>query len=254
MDDPHDKPAAPDEPDRENARLELLYRDEALVAVNKPSGILVHRTRISRDREFVLQRLRNQLGRHVFPAHRLDRATSGVLLFALDPDTASTTATQFQAGQVRKHYIAVVRGYTEPGGRIEHALDSEDSDTRREAVTCYRRLAAVELDAPVGRYPTARYSLVAIRPETGRRHQIRRHFAHISHPVVGDTTHGDGRHNRFFRERFGIHRLLLHAWSLELEHPQNRDALRIQAPLPAEFQGLLGDLGWHLPEKPPEMS
>lgn len=234
--------------------LEVLHRDESLVAVNKPSGILVHRTRIARDREFVLQRLRNQLGRHVYPAHRLDRATSGVLLFALDPETAGATATQFQAGDVKKDYLAVVRGYTEPMGLIEHAINSEDSATRRHAVTRYQRLATVELDAPVGRYPTARYSLVAVRPETGRRHQIRRHFEHLSHPVIGDTTHGDGRHNRFFRERFGIHRLLLHAWRLELEHPQSGETLRIEAPLPAGFQGLLDDLGWKLPDEPPAMS
>lgn len=233
--------------------LDILYQDDALVAVNKPSGMLVHRTRISRDRDFVLQRLRNQLGRHVHPAHRLDRATSGALLFALDPGTASATATQFQGQRVGKCYLAVVRGHVEPRGTIEHALKSEDRSTRVEAVTHYRRLASVELDEPVGRYPTARYSLAAARPVTGRVHQIRRHPRHISHPVIGDTTHGDGRHNRFFRERFGIHRLLLHAWSLELDHPQSGQALRIEAPLPREFQAFLGDLGWQLPEEPPVM-
>lgn len=251
----HDRQDNRDEPAsggvNDAGHLEIVHRDETLVAVNKPSGILVHRTRIARDRDFVLQRLRNQLGRHVYPAHRLDRATSGVLLFALDPETASATATQFQAGNVKKDYLAVVRGYTEPTGLIEHAINTEDSATRRRAVTRYRRLATVELDAPVGRYPTARYSLVAIRPETGRRHQIRRHLEHVSHPVIGDTTHGDGRHNRFFRQRFGIHRLLLHAWRLELEHPQSGEPLWIEAPLPAEFQSLLDDLGWQLPEKPP---
>lgn len=251
----HDNPGetAPGAPENDG-RLEILHRDESLVAVNKPSGILVHRTRIARDRDFVLQRLRNQLGRRVYPAHRLDRATSGVLLFALDPETAGATATRFQAGVVKKDYLAVVRGYTEPMGLIDHAINSEDSDTRRHAVTRYRRLATVELGAPVGRYSTARYSLVAVRPETGRRHQIRRHFEHVSHPVIGDTTHGDGRHNRFFRQRFGIHRLLLHAWRLELEHPHCREPLRVEAPLPAGFQGLLDELGWKLPDEPPAMS
>lgn len=237
---------------REND-LDILYQDDALVAVNKPSGILVHRTRISRDRDFVLQRLRNQLGRHVHPAHRLDRATSGVLLFALDPETASATATQFQAQRVGKCYLAVVRGHVEPRGTIDHALKSEDRTIRVEAVTHYQRLACVELDEPVSRYPTARYSLVAARPVTGRMHQIRRHLRRISHPVIGDTTHGDGRHNRFFRERFDIHRLLLHAWSLELDHPQSGEPLRIEAPLPEEFRGLLHELGWELPEEPPAM-
>lgn len=237
-----------------NARhLDILYRDDALVAINKPSGLLVHRTRIARDREFVLQRLRNQLGLRVFPVHRLDRATSGVLLFALDPETASATATQFQAQRVGKCYLAVVRGHAEPRGTIEHALKSEDRSTRAEAVTHYHRLDTVELDEPVGRYPTARYSLVAARPVTGRMHQVRRHLRHVDNPVIGDTTHGDGRHNRFFRERFGMHRLLLHAWSLELDHPESRMPLRIKAPLPEGFQGLMDELGWKLPEEPPAM-
>lgn len=245
-------PDQPEQPARDR-HLDIVYRDRWLVAVNKPSGMLVHRTRISRDREFLLQHLRDQLGRRVYPAHRLDRATSGLLLFALDPETDSIASTAFQDGRVTKHYLAVVRGWTAEAGTIEHALKADNRDTPRDAVTHYRRLSTVEIDEPVSRYPTARYSLVAARPVTGRTHQIRRHLRHISHPIIGDTTHGDGRHNRFFRERFGVNRLLLHAWSLELAHPQSGEPLWIEAPLPAEFQALLDELGWMLPDEPPPM-
>lgn len=253
MPERHDSPAIrPGEPESgTESPLEILYRDQCLVAVNKPSGLLVHRTRISRDREFLLQRLRNQLGRHVHPVHRLDRATSGVMLFALDPDSASAAAQAFQEGRVDKKYVAVVRGYADPAGTIDHAIKPEEGGQARRAVSHYSRLATVELDHPVGRYRTARYSLVAVRPETGRRHQIRRHFEHISHPVVGDTTHGDGRHNRFFREQFGIWRLLLHAWSLDLAHPATGEPLTLRAEPTPEFQGLLDELGWQLPDAPP---
>jgi tRNA pseudouridine65 synthase len=240
-------------PPRQDWHLDIVFRDEWLVAVNKPPGMLVHRTRISRDRDFVLQRLRNQLGRRVYPVHRLDRATSGLLLFALDPETDSITSTDFQEGRVTKHYLAVVRGWTDEAGTIEHALKTEDRTRLREATTHYRRLDKVELAEPVGPHPTARYSLVAFRPETGRTHQIRRHANHFAHPIIGDTTHGDGRNNRLFRRRFGIHRLLLHAWTLDLSHPRTGEPLRLQAPLPPDFQHILENLGWQLPDEPVEL-
>lgn len=225
-------------------RLPILYRDEHLVAVNKPSGLLVHRSSISRDRDFALQRVRNQLGRRVYPVHRLDRGTSGLLLFALTPEADRVTSMDFQEGRVKKRYLLVVRGYTDPEGEIDHALKTEDKSRTRDALTRYRRLATTEIDEPVGRYATARYSLVEAVPETGRRHQLRRHFNHIGHPVVGDTTHGDGRHNRFFRHRLDSHRLLLHARSLNLKHPIRGDAMCLTAPLPPELVILLDRLGW----------
>lgn len=231
--------------------LEILHRDEHLVAVNKPSGLLVHRSPISRDQDFAVQRIREQIGRRVYPAHRLDRATSGVLLFSLDPATDRAASMAFQEGRVEKSYLAVVRGWTEASGTIRHALKSEDKSRTREAVTHYRRLATTEIGKPVSPHPTARYSLVAFTPETGRKHQLRRHANHIAHPIIGDTTHGDGRHNRFFRQQFGIHRLLLHACYLELEHPVSGEPLRIQAPLPDELRALMDDIGWKAPAEPP---
>lgn len=210
--------------------LAILYRDAAIVAVHKPHGLLVHRSPISRDRVFLLQRLRDQLGTRVYPVHRLDRATSGVIVFGLDPDTAATLAGAFTAGAVSKRYLAVARGWVEPAGEIDHPVRDEDTDApARPSLTRYRRIATVELPYPVDRYPSARYSLVEVEPVTGRRQQIRRHFKHMSHHLVGDTTHGNGRHNRFFRDRLGITRLLLQAQSLAFAHPCSGARLEIEA-------------------------
>ncbi|MCB1802815.1 MAG: pseudouridylate synthase, partial [Gammaproteobacteria bacterium] len=177
--------------------LSILYRDDHYVAVDKPPGLLVHRSPISRDRVFALQMLRDQLGRRVYPVHRLDRATSGVLLFALDAISAQHMVARFDARQVGKEYLAVARGWVDSEGFIDHPVADQDaSATAQPAQTRYRCLARIELPYAVDRYPTSRYSLLTVTPLTGRRQQIRKHFKHISHHLVGDTTHGNGRHNR----------------------------------------------------------
>lgn len=215
--------------------FEIIYQDQWLCAVDKPAGIMVHRSSIGTDREFVLQRLRDQLGQKVWPVHRLDRATSGVLLFALDPETAKLLGHGFMARRVGKRYLAVVRGWTDEAGEIDHPLARHRRAEAREATTRYRRLAVCELPIPIGAFDTARYSLVEAMPESGRHHQIRRHFKHISHHLIGDTTYGDGRHNRLFRQHLRCHRMLLHASRLELDHPQTGGRLRLAAPLAGEF-------------------
>ncbi len=224
--------------------LELLYRDERVVALAKPSGLVVHRSQRARDRDTCQRLLRDALGRWVWPAHRLDRGTSGVLLFALDPDAASALAESFAARRVRKTYLALARGFVPEAGEIDHALRPTDGGAPRPALTRYTRLAQVELPYAVGRYPSARYSLVRAEPLTGREHQVRRHLRHIDHPLVGDVTWGDSRHNRFFRETFSLHRLALHALRLELPHPDGRGALDLLAPLPAELRALFARWGW----------
>ncbi|WP_295885092.1 pseudouridine synthase [uncultured Thiohalocapsa sp.] len=229
--------------------LKVLYRDAHLVAVDKPPGLLVHRTRIADADSFVLQRLRDQLGRRVHAVHRLDRPTSGVLLFALTADAARRLSAQFATQRVAKHYLAVVRGWPPVAGRIDWPLDDPEASAPgrrlpRPALTTYRRLATAELPVAVSRYPTSRYALVLAAPHTGRRHQLRRHFAHIRHPLIGDTTHGEGRHNRLFRERFGLHRLLLHAWRLDFTHPDTDAAMRVTAAPDADWCRLFESLGW----------
>ncbi|MDQ6980520.1 MAG: tRNA pseudouridine(65) synthase TruC [Ghiorsea sp.] len=239
----------PDEP------LDILYQDEYLVAVHKPSGLLVHRSMIDKyETRFALQMVRNQVGQHVYPVHRLDKPTSGVLLFALNPEVAKQVGEQFAAHTVEKSYLAVVRGFTDESGIIDYALKEEldkKSDKRakqdktpQNAVTHYERLATVELDEPVGRYKTSRYSLVRLTPKTGRKHQLRRHLKHIFHPIVGDTTHGDGKHNQMFRDKLNCHRLLLAATCLSFEHPVSHEKIRIEAGLNDVFTDILQRLHW----------
>lgn len=234
--------------------LPVLYQDQYLIAVNKPSGLLVHRSDIDRqETENAMRIIRNQLGQWVYPFHRLDKATSGALIFALDTETARLMTEQFTQGLIVKTYIAVVRGYTAEAGRIDHPLkeDRHTMDPRadkdkpaQEAITEYCRLATAEIPGPVGRYATARYSLVRATPLTGRNHQIRRHMKHIFHPVIGDTTYGDGKQNLFFREKFRCHRLLLHARTLRFSHPYTGQELEVHAPQDETFIGVLQDIPW----------
>lgn len=225
--------------------LHILYRDADYVAVDKPPGLQVHRSWISEESDvFLLQRLRDQIGQRVFTVHRLDRPTSGVILFALSSEAARKLCGIFENREVEKRYLAIVRGYTDDQGHIDYPLQEEPHKPAQEAITDYRTLARVELPIPVGRYTTARYSLVEIKPLTGRSRQIRKHFHHIFHPLIGDTSHGEGRHNRLFREHFNVQRLLLHAWQLRLRHPDSGELMTISAPLPVEFEKLCRKFGW----------
>jgi len=233
--------------------LEILFQDEYLVAINKPSGLLVHRSPIDQyETRFALQMTRDQIGRHVFPVHRLDKPTSGVLLFALSSEVASALTKQFTATTIHKNYLAVVRGYTNNSGVVDSDLQEEldkmtdklaDKDKpAQSAITHYERLATTELPYPVGRYDTARYSLVSLQPKTGRKHQLRRHMKRIYHPIVGDTTHGDGKQNKFLREQFGLDRLMLHAISMGFLHPVTGKELLINASAPKDFLLILEEL------------
>lgn len=215
----------------------ILFSDEHFIAINKPPGILMHRTRISEDTVFVVQLLRDQLGQRVYPVHRLDRATSGVLIFGKTPEAAGRLGEQVMDKSVEKKYLVVVRGWTPESGTIDYALDDPDSGKGRlPAVTHFTRLGTSEIDAPIGlRYKTARFSLVEARLETGRRHQIRKHFAHLNHPVINDKRHGDVKQNTYFREVFGMKRMLLHAFEVVFQHPYSGETICIQAPVDEEF-------------------
>lgn len=233
--------------------FEILYRDHAMVAINKPPDILVHRSRLAKDREVVLQGLRDQLGQRLYPVHRLDRATSGVLIFGLSSEVAASLSASLPTDAARKAYLAIVRGWPEPEeGEIDRPVRDDDRREHREARTRYRRLATAELAIPNRRYPQSRYALMALYPETGRRHQLRIHMERVAHPIVGDTTHGDNDHNRIFRDRLALRRLMLHAWSLQLPHPDPpHRPVRITA-LPGDaFGAALERLGWTLQGQDP---
>ena len=239
--------------------LPILYQDDAIVVVNKPSGLLVHRSPIDRhETRFAVQLLRDQLGRHVFPVHRLDKGTSGALAFALDKATATALAELFASKQVRKTYVAVVRGWPQAAGVIDHPLDTvQDAyaptadSAPKPCRTVYRRLATVELPVRVDHYPTSRYALVELEPKTGRRHQLRRHLAHVSHPIIGDSTYGKGRHNRLFAERYGVRRLLLACVRLGFDHPVTGERLRIAADPGGGFAELSRQIEWRAAPLPP---
>lgn len=224
--------------------LPLLHLDPRLVAVDKPPGLLVHPSALdAHEQATALKLLRAQLGERLWPLHRLDKATSGVLLFARNADAAREWGMAFEQGRVRKRYLALVRGWPPAEGLIEQSLarDPELPSTgqeRLEAVTRYRRLATFDWPFQVdARHASSRYALVEVEPLTGRRHQIRRHFKHIAHPLIGDTTHGKGAHNRAVAQWLGTQRLWLHAAGVQL--PAAAGPLHIEAPCGPEWQPLL---------------
>jgi len=217
--------------------LTLLHIDDELVAIDKPAGLLVHPSALdAHEQRTALDLLQRQLGEPLWPLHRLDKATGGVLLFARNAQAARQWGLAFEAGEVRKRYLALVRGWPPEQGTIDYPLarDPEFPSTgqpRLEAQTRYRRLACLEWPFSVdARHATSRFALMEIEPLTGRRHQIRRHFKHIAHPLVGDTTHGKGPLNRVVAARLGVHRLWLHALQIELGD------LCITAPAGREWQ------------------
>jgi tRNA pseudouridine65 synthase len=210
-------------------QLEILYYDENLIAVNKPNGLLVHRTSLANDAdEFALQILRNQIGQQVFPCHRLDRKTSGVLIFALNPETNAAMQKQFSENKIEKKYLAIVRGFTKDSGMIDYLLKKENG-IFQEATTFYRTMSKTELEIPFGKQATSRYSLVEITPKTGRMHQIRKHFAHILHPIIGDRPHGCNKQNKLFKEKWNMTTMLLHASEIRFLHPFTNQEISIKA-------------------------
>ena len=219
--------------------LEIIYKDEHLIAINKPHGLLVHRSSIANDAsEFALQLLRDQIGQPVYPAHRLDRKTGGVLLFSLDKETDQRTQPLFQDKKMDKKYLAVLRGYCPEEGTIEYPLAKENG-TIQDATTHYKRIDTAEINVPQGKFPTSRYSLVLANPETGRMHQLRRHFAHIMYPIIGDRPHGCNKQNKMWKERFEMDTMLLHASYLSFEHPWTGQKTIIKANLHPEFNRVL---------------
>ena len=229
-------------------RLPVLYQDPWLAVVDKPAGLMVHDSVLAAgETDFAADRLRAQFDRPIHLVHRLDRATSGCLLLAFDRDAASILGKAVMAQQLEKHYLAVCRGWPEPDFEIDHALDGGPGKPQKKpARTHFRRLATGELPVPSAGFETSRYALLECEPLTGRFRQIRRHLKHASHHLIGDTSHGDGRHNRQFRLR-GVPRMLLHAWRLGFPHPCDGREMRVEAPLDAGFARALALFGWRLP-------
>jgi tRNA pseudouridine65 synthase len=230
--------------------LDILYQDDSLIAVDKPAGLAVHRSKMVGNADtFLIDVLREQVGGTLYLAHRLDRATSGVLLIARSSEIAAAMGEQFMSRDVHKQYLTVVRGWPEPAeGVVDYALPgSRESGPRRDARTSYRSLATVEVPIALGRYPQQRYALVLTEPQTGRFRQIRKHMAHIHHPVIGDCQHGRSDHNRLYKQYFSCHRMLLHAWRLSFRHPVDGRPMALEAPLDPAFDAILQRFDWSLP-------
>jgi tRNA pseudouridine65 synthase len=222
--------------------LKIIFQDEYLVAINKPPGLLVHRTKLANDANvFALQLLRDQIGQHVFPIHRLDRKTSGVLLFALNEDIHKTMQLTFAEKKIKKTYLSIVRGFTEDDDIIDYPL-RKDNGIMQDAVTKYKTLGKTEINLPFGRHSTSRYSLLQVQPLTGRKHQIRKHLAHIHHPIIADRPHGCNKQNKLFKEKFGLMTMMLHASQLEFQHPKTDQSTTIKAELHSEFRRMLKEL------------
>lgn len=221
---------------KEPCDVSVLFRDEYLLAVDKPSGLLVHRG-WGRDSVVLVDLVKEMLGVEVVhPLHRLDRGTSGVVLFALDGRTARRMGPGFEDGSVEKHYMALVRGETPIEGVIDHPISRREGGRRVEAKTNYLRLAIAKIEP-------RHVSWVEAIPMTGRLHQVRRHLKHINHPVIGDANYGKGAINREMEKRWGLKRLALHARSLSLIHPKTGELIVITSPLPADLDEPLRRMG-----------
>lgn len=234
--------------------LDIIFRDEHFIAINKPSGLLVHRSAIDKhETRFAMQMLRDQISQHVFPVHRLDKPTSGVLVFALNTDVAAKMGLIFSEHKLKKTYLAIVRGVAPENCLLNYPLIEEldkytDKHARdplpKSAITGFFRLADIELPYQIDKYPSSRYSLVKCLPQTGRKHQIRRHLKHLNHPIIGDAKHGKGNHNRFFSTHFNAGRLLLAATEMQFIHPITNASITMTAPLDATMTKLIYEFGW----------
>lgn len=226
----------------ETLPLEIIYQDQHLVAINKPNGLLVHRSPIAADAsQFALQILRDQIGQHVFPIHRLDRKTSGVLLFSLDKETTKLVQNEFLENRVSKKYLAIVRGFFPEKIEVDYPLIN-DRNKKQDAITCFYNNKHTEIGIPFGKHLTSRYSLIEAFPKTGRQHQIRKHLNHLRHPIIGDRPHGCNKQNKLFKEKWNMMTMLLHAQELKFQHPYEDKEVILQAALNPEFLRMQDEL------------
>jgi len=243
----------------EKPELTILYQDEYLVAIDKPAGLFVHRSFLDKNEiYFALQLVRDMIGKYVYPVHRLDRPTSGVLLFALSEEVARLMGQAFTCKTIQKTYYALTRGHLLEGGVIDYPLiekldkiGDKQANKEQEAKACVTNFAVINsasLPVALGKYESVRYSLVKLMPETGRRHQIRRHLAHLRHPIIGDINYGDNKQNPFFIKYFGFKRLMLMAKSLSFVHPITQEEIIISANFDEQWHQVFRKLSWPIIE------
>lgn len=222
----------------------MLYQDDDLIVLNKPSGIFTHRSHQSTEHYTVLVAMRQLLGCYVYPLHRLDRATSGILALGLSSDAARVFSSLFAERRITKRYWAIVRGWSPDRGRVERPLKKLDRDVFQEAETSFCTLGRAEIPVAHGRFPTVRFSLLEVSPKTGRQHQIRRHLRGIDHPIINDSMHGDTRINRCAHEHLGVKRLLLHSTDLGFTDPRDGKWRAFQAPVDPDLISVCERFSW----------
>ncbi len=223
--------------------LEVLYQDEHYIAINKPHGLLVHRSSIATNTDvYALQLLRDQIGRRVNPVHRIDRKTSGVLLFSFDQEGTKKIQEVFHNGEITKKYHAIVRGHFPDYVDIEYAL-TNDRGKKQEARSVINNIQHTEINIPLGKWPTSRYSLVSVQPITGRQHQIRKHLSHLNHPIIGDRPYGCSKQNRLFKAKWNMTNMMLCATSLNFQHPYTESKTNIHANVSNVFSSTAALLG-----------
>ncbi|PIQ14584.1 MAG: pseudouridine synthase [Flavobacteriales bacterium CG18_big_fil_WC_8_21_14_2_50_32_9] len=229
--------------------VEIVYEDDVLVAVNKPNNYLIHHSNYARNIEEItlLEQLQQQLGFPLYPAHRLDRKTSGILLLLKDKNFVAPFQALFTNNAIQKTYYAIVRGFSPETGKIDTPVKNDDTGVYKDALTNYNTIARIELDIPVHPYEKSRYSLMELLPETGRMHQLRKHLNKINHPIVGDYKYGDRFHNRMYETQFNCNYLFLHAYSIEFIHPLSHQKIKFTADFPEDWYKMFTKFNWQQP-------
>ena len=228
--------------------IPIVYNDDAIIVVNKPNNLLVHHSYYARNIEenSLVQLMKESQGDHIYSVHRLDRKTSGLLVFAKSPEIAALLQTQFENQSIEKQYYALVRGFTPPNGIIDSPIKKDETEIYQNALTYFNTIESVEIDFAVAPYSTARYSLISLLPKTGRMHQLRKHTNKIAHPIIGDPKHGNRHHNHFFISHFKCDKLFLHAAKLSLVHPFSQVKMNFSADFPDFWDEILTEMGFEV--------
>jgi tRNA pseudouridine65 synthase len=229
--------------------IEIVFEDDVLVVVNKPNNYLIHQSHYARNITEItlLEMLQQQLGFPLFPIHRLDRKTSGILLLLKDKSFVAPFQALFTNNLIEKKYFAIVRGFAPETGKIDSPVKNDDTGVYKTALTHYKTIYSVELDIPVHPYAKSRYSLMELTPKTGRMHQLRKHLNKINHPIVGDYKYGDRFHNRMYETQFNCNYLFLHAHQIEFEHPLSHHKMIFTADFPEDWLNMFNEFNWQLP-------
>ena len=230
--------------------IEIVFEDDYIVAVNKPNNFLIHQSHYARNikEPTLLEFLEQQLGFPLYPVHRLDRKTSGIILLAKQKEFVATFQELFNQNEIHKTYYAMVRGFSPAVGTIDTPVKNDDTGVYKDALTNYTTSQSIELDIPVTPYEKSRYSLVKLCPETGRMHQLRKHLNKINHPIVGDYKYGDRFHNRMYETEFNCMYMFLHAYKMEFTHPLSAQKMCLTAGFPIDWLLIFNIFNWNIHE------